>query len=261
MTVHDGFSHLRERFIRLPAPYAFIAGAGPGSLRYLTTEVYALLTSGAADTVIHDRLIGEDILALIPEGTKRVYAGKKAGDHALSQPEINAALVSEARRGKKVLRLKGGDPFIFGRGGEETAALRAADIPFEVLPGVTAATAAAALCAVPLTHRDASPAVRFVTGHAREGEAPALFPPGNTADPGDTLVIYMGAARITAVRDELIAKGLPGDTPCAVISRAGMEGGRVLRTILQRLPEDMKNAAMPSPCIVIAGKNTGLGNL
>lgn len=248
-----------RRFDTIKPPFVFIAGAGPGALGMLTLDTAALLMSGIADIVVHDRLIGQDILALIPAGAERLYVGKKSGDHTVPQQEINHVLASRALSGKIIIRLKGGDPFIFGRGGEEVAELERFNVPYEVFPGITAASAVSALCGFPLTHRTDAHAVRFVTGHAREGRNPVLFPAA--ADLETTLVVYMGSARVEAICNELLEKGFPVSMPCLAVSRASLPDERRLKTTLKQLPESLRNAELPSPCILVIGVMAGRANL
>lgn len=237
-------------------PFVYIAGAGPGSIGMLTLDVATLLMSGVADIVAHDRLIGDDILALIPEHTTRIYVGKKSGEHALPQSEINILLAEKALEGRIIIRLKGGDPFIFGRGGEEIAELEAHNVPYEIMPGITTAAAVAALCRFPLTHRNDAHSVRFATGHARNGRDPVLFP-GDVVDLHTTLVIYMGTARITAIRNELIEKGYPASTPCLAVSRASLPGERRIKTSLADIPHRLEQEQLRSPCILVIGVMAG----
>ena len=201
----------------------FLVGAGPGSPDLLTLRAHRLL--GEADVIVHDRLVSDAVLDMARRDAERIYVGKARADHCLPQHEINALLVRLARQGRKVVRLKGGDPFIFGRGGEEAEALEAAGIAYEVVPGVTAALACAAQARIPLTHREAARAVMLVTGHTRHGEPAIDF--AAAARPGTTLAVYMGIATLPRLRDGLLRAGLPEATPAALIEcrrHAGTSG-------------------------------------
>ncbi|MBD0271883.1 MAG: uroporphyrinogen-III C-methyltransferase [Acetobacteraceae bacterium] len=210
---------------RRPPGVVHLVGAGPGAADLLTLR--ALRVMGEADVIAHDRLVGEDVLDLARRDAHRIFVGKARANHCVPQEEINALLVRLAREGKRVVRLKGGDPFVFGRGGEELEACRAAGVACEVVPGVTAALACAAATGIPLTHRDHARTVTFATGHTRDGRLDLDFTA--LARPGQTLAIYMGVATLAALRDGLVAAGLPAATPAAFIERGGTDAQRVLR--------------------------------
>ena len=204
----------------------YLVGAGPGDPGLLTARALELIAG--ADVIVYDRLIPAAALEGARADARLLYAGKEGGGPSVSQEEIDALLVEHGRAGKSVVRLKGGDPFVFGRGGEEAEALRAAGIPFEVVPGVTAGVAAPAYAGIPVTHRDAASAVAFVTGHedpakpesALDWRALAAFP--------GTLVVYMGVRRLAAIAEQLIAGGRDAEQPAAVIERGTFPGQRVV---------------------------------
>ncbi len=191
-----------------------LVGAGPGDPDLLTIRALRLIEN--AEAVVYDRLVSPEIMALVPSGALRLDVGKLPGLHRVPQPEINALLVDLARRGLDVVRLKGGDPYIFGRGSEEAEHLRRHGIEFDVVPGITSAAACAAAIGVPLTHRGMANSVRYVTGHC-QGDGPLVLDWQGLADPDTTLVIYMGLAQIAHIAAALVAAGLSADTPFAAV--------------------------------------------
>jgi uroporphyrin-III C-methyltransferase/precorrin-2 dehydrogenase/sirohydrochlorin ferrochelatase len=229
----------------------YLVGAGPGSVDLLTLRAYRLLRDAAV--IVHDRLVTAEILALAREDATRIDVGKSRGNHCLPQEAINALLVRLAREGRSVVRLKGGDPFIFGRGGEEAEALAAAGIPFEVVPGVTAALACAAQARIPLTHRGVARSVTFVTGHTVNGEVDIDF--DMLARPGATLAIYMGLATLPLLRSGLLAHGLPHATPAALIERGGTPRQRVLRGTLQTVVDAAPGWTTDGPVLILVGES------
>jgi len=232
-----------------------IVGAGPGDPDLLTVK--ALRRLQEAEVVVYDRLVSESILALIPAGTTRIFAGKQARNHYMPQHEINDLLVSLARAGHRVVRLKGGDPFTFGRGGEEALHLVRHGIPFEIVPGITSSSACAAYAGIPLTHRGLSWSVRFITGQSQEGRPPDLDWK-NLADPDTTLVIYMGVINVRPITERLIAAGLPADTPAGAINRGTLPDQRAIITTLAELADRVESAAFTGPTLLIVGKVVGL---
>lgn len=237
-----------------PAGTVSLVGAGPGDPELLTLRGARLVA--AADTVVFDNLVSPAIVALAPEHAERIYVGKKAADHTLPQDEINALLVAHARAGQRVVRLKGGDPFIFGRGGEELETLVEAGIQVEVVPGVTAAAGIAAYAGIPLTHRDHAQSVVFATGFLKDGRLDLDWP--TLARPKQTLVIYMGISRLGEICEALIAHGLSADTPAGVIERGTTHAQRVATGVLDDLPEVVRNAGIRPPALTIVGGVVGL---
>jgi uroporphyrin-III C-methyltransferase/precorrin-2 dehydrogenase/sirohydrochlorin ferrochelatase len=231
-----------------------LVGAGPGAADLISLRGLRLL--GEADVIVHDRLGTAVIRDLARRDAARIDVGKSHGDHTMPQPEINALLVALAREGKTVVRLKGGDPFIFGRGGEELAALREAGIAYTVVPGITAALACAASAGLPLTHRDAAHAVTFVTAHRRASDLPSNIP--ELLRPGMTLAIYMGLASLPRLCDELAAAGQSLDLPAALIEDGGTEAARVLRGPLRILRDQAPGWSSGGPCLILLGGTAGL---
>ncbi|RMG30789.1 MAG: uroporphyrinogen-III C-methyltransferase [Gammaproteobacteria bacterium] len=229
----------------------FLVGAGPGDPGLLTMRARERIEQ--ADVVVYDRLVGEAILELIPQGTTRIAAGKACGKHSMRQEEINELLVSLAFRGRRVVRLKGGDPFVFGRGSEEALYLRRHGIPFEVVPGVTAALACTAYAGIPLTHRGLSRAVHLVTGHFRDDQ-PLRIDWQRLADPEATLVIYMGLGNLETLARGLIDAGLPAETPAAAIERGTTLDQQVVRAPLEQLPARVQAALLRPPVLVVIGR-------
>ncbi len=226
----------------------YLVGAGPGDPDLLTVKAARLIA--AADVVVHDGLVDDAILAIANPKAGFISVAKQRSRHSVPQEGINAILVREALAGHAVVRLKGGDPFIFGRGGEEVDACRAANVPVEVIPGISAAVAGGAEALLPLTHRDASSAVTFVAGQCK-GLTDQNW--AGLAGKGRTLVIYMGVATADDISEKLIADGLSPDTPVAVLERVGRKDGRALRTILTDLGGMVAREAVRSPAIIIVG--------
>jgi uroporphyrin-III C-methyltransferase len=238
---------------RRPPGAVWLVGAGPGDPDLLTVK--ALKALGRADVVVHDGLVSDEILALAPPAAQRVSVAKRRSRHAYPQDEINRMLVAFARDGLEVVRLKGGDPFIFGRGGEELEAIRAAGLECHVVPGVTAALAAAAAAGAPLTHRGSAQAVTFVTGHAAKGEAPDLDWP-SLARPNQTVVIYMGLATAPAIAAELMSAGRAGSTPALIVENASRPNERRIVTTLAQMAESA--AEITGPALLIVGEAMAL---
>jgi len=232
-----------------------LVGAGPGDPELLTLKAVRAIST--AEIVVHDRLVPRDILDLIPPSTIRVNVGKRAGLHPIAQSGINLLLVSLARAGRTVVRLKGGDPFIFARGCEEASALADAGISYEVIPGITAAQGCAASARVPLTHRGLASGVRYVTGHCRD-DAPLDLDWASLADPDTTLVVYMGLLNIDVIARELIVHGLPGDTPVLAVCQGTTTSERRACAPLVRLPQAARAADFDGPVLFIIGRVAAL---
>jgi uroporphyrin-III C-methyltransferase/precorrin-2 dehydrogenase/sirohydrochlorin ferrochelatase/uroporphyrin-III C-methyltransferase len=233
----------------------YLVGAGPGDPELLTLKAHRLLQQ--ADVVVYDRLVSQEIMALIPAGVARIAVGKASGHHCLPQEQINALLVNLARSDRQVVRLKGGDPFIFGRGSEEALELRTHHIPFEVVPGVTAAAAASAYAGIPLTHRALSRSVRLVTGHLRDDEVLELDWDG-LADPATTLVIYMGLNNLSMISQRLQQAGRSPHTPAAAIQEGSTPRQRRVISTLGNLSEAVQRAGLQAPVLIIVGETVGL---
>ncbi|TDG29949.1 uroporphyrinogen-III C-methyltransferase [Paracraurococcus ruber] len=236
-----------------PPGIVHLVGAGPGAGDLLTLRALRLL--GEADVIVHDRLGTEEVLDLARRDAERIFVGKSRANHCLRQEEINALLVRLAREGKRVVRLKGGDPLVFGRGGEEAEALAAAGIACEVVPGVTAALACAAGAGIPLTHREAARAVTFVTGHRRDGRVDV----SGLVVPGQTLAIYMGITMLREIRDGLVAQGMDPRIPAAVVERGGTSRQRVLRGTLEEVAATAQAWVEGGPALLLVGEAVGRG--
>lgn len=226
-----------------------LVGAGPGDPELLTIKAWRRLQ--AADVVLHDRLVSDEILALAPAQAIRCYVGKQRSLHSVPQNGINQALISWARAGMRVVRLKGGDPFIFGRGGEELEALVAAGLDVEVVPGITAASGCAAYAGIPLTHRDHAQSVRFVTGHLCNGSVDLDWQA--LAYPGQTLVFYMGLGSITTIAEQLMAHGMRADVPLALVEQGTTRHQRVYQGTLGKLPDALWQNIIRPPTLIIVG--------
>ncbi len=227
----------------------YLVGAGPGDPELLTVKAARLLSR--ADVIVHDGLVGEGIIDLARPDAQLISVAKSRSRHSVPQDGINAILVREARAGRLVVRLKGGDPFIFGRGGEEAEACRAAGVAVQVVPGISAAMGGAAEAMLPLTHRDASSAVSFVAGQCK-GFTDQDW--SGLAGKGRTLVIYMGVATAADIADKLIADGVSPDMPVAVLERATRKDARAIRTLLTDLGDLIMREGVASPAIIVVGE-------
>jgi len=226
-----------------------LVGAGPGDPELLTIRAYRAIRN--ADVVLYDRLVSAEIMAMIPERTVRVHVGKQRSMHTVPQGEINQRLVEYARQGHRVVRLKGGDPFIFGRGGEEIETLAAAGVRFQVIPGITAAAGCAAYAGIPLTHRDYAQSVRFVTGHLKNDSC--NLPWSDFVQNNQTLVFYMGLVGLPIIVRELIAHGMSPDMPVALISRGTTPEQEVVSGALTDIVGRVENSGVKPPTLIVIG--------
>jgi len=232
--------------------WVWLAGAGPGDPGLVT--LHALHGLKHADVVVYDALVSPEVLALAGSQARLEYAGKRGGKPSASQPDISRRLIEEARAGRRVLRLKGGDPFVFGRGGEEALALVEAGVPFRLIPGVSAGIGGPGYAGIPLTHRDTNSAVTFVTGHAASGEVPDELDWEALARGSPVLVLYMALKHLAVIAARLLAAGRPGDEPVAVIAKATTPAQQVLVSTLERCAGDVEAAGIEPPAIVVVGE-------
>jgi len=243
-------AEVREREAAARVPKVSLVGAGPGDPELLTVKAARVLAN--AQTVLYDHLVSPAVLELIPPSAERIYVGKESACHSLPQDEIVALMLRLVRERGSIVRLKGGDPYVFGRGGEEAQALAAAGIAFEVIPGISAAQGAAACAGIPLTHRDHAPGLTFVTGHLREDSQEPLDWSA-LARMRQTLVVYMGVATLQVVSQRLIEHGRSADTPAAVVERATLPDQRTIVGTLATLPGLCLRAAVKPPAVIIVG--------
>jgi len=237
-----------------PSGTVYIVGSGPGDFDLLTLRAARLI--GEADAIVYDHLIADGVLELARPGADKIYAGKESSRHSVPQEELNRLLVRLARAGKKVVRLKGGDPFIFGRGGEEIETLVDSGIRFEVVPGVTAAAGCAAYAGIPLTHRDHAQSCVFVTGHRREDSPDLNW--NMLVSPDQTVVIYMGVAQLEDICAKLIGHGRDPATAAAIVERATTPEQRVFVSTLAQLPQTARHNQVKAPALIVVGNVVNL---
>lgn len=234
----------------------FLVGAGPGNAKLITLRAVEVIRR--ADVVVYDRLVSDSILELTPKSVEKIYVGKSAVKHELSQEKINELLVNLALDGKNVVRLKGGDPFVFGRGGEEAETFADRKIDFEVVPGVTSAIAAPAYAGIPLTHRDYASSVAIVTGH-QSVNAKTLVNWSKLAGSVDTIVVLMGVGSLESTADDLIEGGLSPDVPVAVIEWGTLKKQRCVISKLGTVAKEAKDKNVKPPAVIVIGEVVNLG--
>ncbi|ARN75777.1 siroheme synthase CysG [Oceanicoccus sagamiensis] len=245
---------LDEEPVEMIKGEVYLVGSGPGDPDLLTFKALRLMQK--ADVVLYDRLVADQIMELTRRDAEKIYVGKQRSDHAVPQDDINQMLVTLAKQGKRVLRLKGGDPFIFGRGGEEIEELASHNIPFQVVPGITAASGCSTYSGIPLTHRDYAQSVRFITGHLKDGTA--NLPWDELVHTKQTLVFYMGLVGLPIICQKLIEHGRDTQTPIALIQQGTTEQQRVLVSNLQDMPEKAVKEQVRAPTLLIVGEVVNL---
>src|SRR5919107_2524473 len=230
----------------------FICGAGPGDPKLLTIKALELIKE--SDIILYDRLIGKDIIKLFPENTEKVYVGRNIGDPTSHQKRTNELMIEYSKRGMNVLRLKGGDPFIFGRGGEEAEFLKSNNIPFEIIPGITSGIGAAIYSGIPLTHRKYSSSVAFVTGHEDPEKKTPIVKWDKIATAVDTIVILMGVEKLDVILKKLKKHGLSDETKIAVIEKGTLEDQKIIISDFKNIRKKMKSASIKPPAVIIIGE-------
>jgi uroporphyrin-III C-methyltransferase/precorrin-2 dehydrogenase/sirohydrochlorin ferrochelatase len=228
----------------------YLVGAGPGDPELLTLRAVRLIQQ--ADVVVYDNLVSPGVIGFVSPAAERIYAGKRRNEHTLRQEQINSLLVKLAGEGKQVVRLKGGDPFIFGRGGEELQTLAAHGVAFEVVPGVTAASGVSSYAGIPLTHRDYAQCCLFVTGHLKDGTADLDWP--SLVRLNQTVVIYMGLGGLPEICRQMMAHGAASNLPIAVVQDGSISTQKVVTGTLADMPEKVAQAGLKSPCLTIIGE-------
>ena len=235
----------------------WLVGAGPGDCGLFTLKGYQILKQ--ADVVVYDSLVGDGVLAMIPDTAKTIDVGKRASHHTMPQEEINKVLLAEAEKGLKVVRLKGGDPFLFGRGGEELELLSEHDIPYEVVPGVTSSIAVPAYNGIPVTHRDFTSSLHIITGHKRAGEAYDINFKALVETRG-TLVFLMGVTALPDICKHLLEAGMDPDMPAAILQKGTTAGQKRIVATVDTLPEEVKRQGIETPAIIVVGRVCGLAD-
>jgi uroporphyrin-III C-methyltransferase/precorrin-2 dehydrogenase/sirohydrochlorin ferrochelatase len=253
--LEDGERLLKEKLAEQPPAFptkgeVSLVGGGPGDPELITMKAVRLLQR--ADVVVYDRLISDALLDLARRDARKIYAGKTSSKHSMPQAQINDLLVQLARSGKRVVRLKGGDPFIFGRGGEEIGELMKHEISFSVIPGITSASGCSSYCGIPLTHRDLAQSVVFATGHLKNDSVDLNWE--MLAQPNQTVVIYMGLLALEAIARELIAHGQSPETPVAVVHNGTLPDQAVVVGVLNDIAIKVKAAGLTSPALIIIGE-------
>lgn len=237
-----------------PEGEVYVVGAGPGDPELLTLKALQLMQQ--ADVVVYDYLVSDEIMDLVRRDADLICVGKRLGNHSVKQEDTNQILVNLAQQGKKVCRIKGGDPFIYGRGGEEVQVLAQHDVRYQIVPGITAAAGCSAYAGIPLTHRDHAQAIQFVTGHCKKDGQELDWP--SLAKPNQTLAIYMGVLKSPHIQAQLIKYGRGGDTPVAIVENGTRKEQRVVRTQLSQLAEQIEHHKIVSPALLIIGEVAAL---
>ncbi len=236
--------------------WVWLCGAGPGDAGLLT--LHALNGLKQADTIVYDALVADEILQWSSPNAEKIYAGKRGGKPSPKQDDISLKLIALARAGRKVLRLKGGDPFVFGRGGEEAQTLVQHQIPIRVIPGITAGIGGLAYAGIPLTHRDVNQSVTFITGHDQRGETPDTLNWRAISDGAQVLVIYMGLKHLATITARLLSAGRAGDEPVAILCNATLPSQQILETTLAEAVRDVETAGLRPPAIICIGRSVSM---